>query len=93
MFFDLVKKLIPDTYAVSTNPYIAFRNSLNVNFAEIWVQSKQLKIMIRNIENTYSIGEKINDSYNWTNNYKIILRSPEDVEEVALSIKINYDNL
>lgn len=91
--YNAVKELIPDMFEVATNPYIAFRNSLKINFAEIWIQSRQLKIMVRYIENAYDIGEKINDSYNWTNNYKIILKHFEDVDKVAQAIKTNYDNL
>ncbi len=91
--YNAVKELIPDMFEVATNPYIAFRNSLNINFAEIWIQSRQLKIMVRYIKNAYDIGEKINDSYNWTNNYKIILKHFEDVDKVTQAIKTNYDNL
>lgn len=91
--YNAVKALIPDIFEVATNPYIAFRNQLNVNFAEIWIQSRQLKIMVRYIENAYTIGEKVNDSYNWTNNYKIILKHFGDVDKVARAIKTNYDNL
>lgn len=93
VLYNSVKKLIPDMFEVATNPYIAFRNSLNINFAEIWIQSRQLKIMIRYKEGSYDIGEKVNDSYNWTNNYKIILKHIADVEKVAQAIKTNYDNL
>lgn len=91
--YNAVKALIPDMFEVATNPYIAFRNVLNKNFAEIWIQSRQLKIMVRYIENGYEIGEKINDSYNWTNNYKIILKRFEDIDKVSQAIKTNYDNL
>lgn len=91
--YNSVKALIPDMFEVATIPYIAFKNSLNINFAEIWIQSHQLKIMVRYTEGAYDIGEKINDSYNWTNNYKIILKHIEDIDNVAQAIKTNYDNL
>ena len=89
-----VKKLIPDMYEVATNQYIAFRNSLNINFGEIWIQSSQLKIMIREPNNDeFQLGEKVNDSYRWTNNYKIILKKFENVNKIANLILQNYKNL
>ena len=92
--YNAVKKLIPDMYEVATNQYIAFRNSLNINFGEIWIQSSQLKIMIREPNNDeFQLGEKVNDSYRWTNNYKIILKKFENVNKIANLILQNYKNL
>ena len=92
--YNAVKERIPDMYEVATNPYIAFRNTLNINFAEIWIQSSQIKVMIREPSiDEYNLGEKVNDSYRWTNNYKVILKKYEYVEKVADLILQNYKNL
>lgn len=92
--YNAVKERIPDMFEVATSVYVAFRNSLNINVAEIWIQSTQLKVMIREPKmDEFGLGERVADSYRWTNNYKVLLRRYENVEKVADLILQNYNNL
>lgn len=89
----LVKKLkdkISNFYEVATNPYIAFRTEKNENFAEVWMQKSQMKIMLRSNEIGYPVGNKIGDSYGWTHNWRIVVVSEKQLDEVIDCILISY---
>ena len=85
-----VKDKISDFYEVATNPYIAFRTNKNDNFAEIWIQRSQIKVMLRSNEVGYPVGSKVGDSYRWTHNWRIALVSEKQIDEVVVCILISY---
>lgn len=85
-----VKDKISDFYEVATNPYIAFRTNKNDNFAEIWIQRSQIKVMLRSNEVGYPVGSKVGDSYRWTHNWRIALVSEKQIDEVVACILISY---
>lgn len=77
-------------YEVATNPYIAFRTETNENFAEIWMQRSQVKVMLRSNEVGYPMGSKVGESYRWTHDWKVVLVSEKQIDEVIGCILISF---
>lgn len=92
--YDAMKDRIPDLYDVATQSYIAFRNSLGSNIAEVRIQSSQIKINITEPTDPKNrIGEFNNDSYNWSKNYKVYCKKFDDVGKVSDAIFDSYQQM
>jgi predicted transport protein len=77
----------------ATTLYLAYR--VTKNFAEIHVGKNHLKVYLRPIEYNDPDGkvEKVPDSYNWTLNRRIYLKSVDDVPYVMKIIEESYKDV
>lgn len=92
--FEAMKERIPDLYEAATQPYIAFRNQLGSNIAEVRVQTSQIRINIKEpINQSNKIGERNAESYNWSLGYKVFCKKFDDIEKVCDAIMDSYYQL
>lgn len=77
----------------STNFYISYR--VSKNFTEIHVGKNQLKILLRPIDyiDPEHKVEKIPDTYQWTLDRKIILKSKIEIDYVFSIIEQSYKSV
>ena len=89
-----MKERLPNLYEVATQPYIAFRNQLGLNIAEVRIQASQIIINIKEpINQINKIGEHNADSYNWSLNYKVFCKKFDNIEKVCDAITDSYHQM
>ncbi len=72
-----------------TSVYVAYRASRN--FVEIWFTSKYLKCqMLIPERDDNKIGRKVPDSYRWTLNYQVDVKSMDEIDDVMELIEKSY---
>ena len=92
--FEAMKERLPDLYEVATQPYIAFRNQLGLNIAEVRIQTSQIRINIKEpINQSNKIGEHNDESYNWSLSYKVFCKKFDDIEKVCDAITDSYHQM
>lgn len=77
----------------ATSLYVAYR--VTKNFAEIHVGKNQLKVHLRPIEYSDPDGkvEKVPDSYNWTMDRRIYVKSVDDITYAMKIIEESYKDV
>ena len=83
LLFSALKEKIPNLVDHASTVYIALRIGINgQNFADVWLQKSQLKVIINTPQNPENlIGEQLADSYNWSKQYKILIKRPSDISK------------
>lgn len=93
-FFYAMKEKIEDLYEVARQPYLAIRNSLNRNIAEIKIQKKQIKLNIyKPIDKSLQVGESNPDSYNWSLGYKVFIKRLDDIPTIVNAVMDSYGQM
>ena len=89
-----LKERIPDLYEIATQPYIAWRNEIGKNIAEVRIQASQIKIVTSEpISDENKIGEHLPDSYRWSKTYCIYMKKIDEIRKVANAIFDAYEQM
>ena len=89
-----LKERIPDLYEIATQPYIAWRNEIGKNIAEVRIQASQIKIVTSEpLLDENKIGEHLPDSYRWSKTYCIYMKKIDEVRKVANAIFDAYEQI
>lgn len=73
-----------------TGVYVAYRASKN--FAEIWFKNKSIQCQVLPPDrDEKNIGKKVPDSYRWTLNYRIDIKSLSDIDDAMELIEKSYN--
>lgn len=90
---DRIKELDENIEEKTTSLYVAFRMSMT--FTEIHIGKNQLKLYLRPIEykDPRKIVEKIPDSYNWTLDRRIYVKSLYDIDYAMSLIEQSYQDV
>ena len=88
--YESLKTLIPDLYEVTTKDYIAFRNKLNKNLAELSIMKKKIKIYIKKPKSSSNLGKFVPENYNYTLNYRIYVHKYDEVDKIVNEIYMSY---
>lgn len=77
----------------ATNYYVAYR--VTKNFAEVYFSKNQLQLLLRPIEyhDDRHIVEKVPDSYQWTLDRRVYLKSQNDLDYVFSLIEQSYKDV
>lgn len=89
-----LKERIPDLYEIATQPYIAWKNEIGKNIAEVRIQASRIKIVTAEpLLNENKIGEHLPDSYRWSKTYCIYMKKIDEVRKVANAIFDVYEQM
>jgi len=93
MFYELQERIFAIDENVTektTSLYVAYR--ITKNFAEIHILKDSLKIFLRPVDydDSRSMVENISESYNWTMNRRIYLKTSEDIDYIFGIIEQSY---
>jgi predicted transport protein len=77
----------------TTAYYIAYR--LSKNFAEVHIGKNQIKLYLRPVDYDDPLGkiEKIPESYNWSMDRRVYIKSIEDLDYVMKLIEQSYNDI
>ncbi len=96
MFYELQERIFAIDEHVTektTSLYVAYR--ITKNFAEIHILKDSLKIYLRPVDydDPKSIVENISESYNWTMNRRMYVKTPEDIKYAFGIIEQSYTDV
>ncbi len=93
-FFYAMKEKIEDLYEVARQPYVAIRDSLKRNIAEIRIQKKQIRLNIHKPVNVLlQSGESNPDSYNWSLEYRVFIKCLDDIPTIVNAVMDSYEQM
>lgn len=90
--FSLLKDKISDLVAYANKVYIGLRSqNYGINFANVWVQKSQLKVLIYTTESQdQSVGKQLPDSYRRSKTFSLIIKDETDIKNKISSIIGSY---
>ena len=93
VFNELKERILASDDSISekiTSVYVAYRASKN--FAEIWFKNKFIQCQLLSPEkDDKNIGKKVPDSYRWTLNYRVDIKSLADINDAMELIEKSYN--
>ena len=94
-FFEILKNKIPGIYEVVKQNYLAIKdNALNRNIADVRIQKKQIRINIWKPKNEeLLVGESNADTYLWSLDYKVFLKSKDDIPTIVECVLDSYNQM
>ena len=93
-FFLALKERIEGLYEIATNPYIALRNELKKNIAEVRIQNKQIRLNIHKpTDESLQTGELNPKTYRWSLEYRIFIKNLDDIQKVVDAVEDSYNQM
>ena len=91
-FFYAMQEQIEGLYEIATQPYIALRDELKRNIAEIRIQKNQIRLNIHKpLDESLQNGESNPDSYNWSLEYRVFIKKFDDIPEIVKAVMDSYE--
>ncbi len=93
-FFCTMQKQIEGLYEIATQSYIALRDELKRNIAEIRIQKNQIRLNIHKpLDETLQTGESNPDSYNWSLEYRVFIKKYDDIQGIVKAVMDSYGQM
>ena len=93
-FFYVMQKQIEGLYEIATQSYIALRDELKSNIAEIRIQKNQIRLNIHKpLDETLQSGESNPDSYNWSLEYRVFIKKYDDIPGIVKAVMDSYGQM